>query len=63
MPLMRVGRRCAEQAADRNAMIIERGEQIGSGHVLDDKQLNPGSRSVAYYHPALRQAAQVAAHA
>jgi predicted DsbA family dithiol-disulfide isomerase len=31
--------------------------------VLDDKQVIPGSQSVAYYQQALRQAAQVAAHA
>ncbi|MBF6031851.1 DsbA family oxidoreductase [Pseudomonas sp. P155] len=31
--------------------------------VIDDKQVIPGSQSVAYYEQALRQAAQVAAHA
>lgn len=41
----------------------QRGIDSVPAMVLDDKQVIPGSQSVAYYEQALRQAAQVAAHA
>ena len=41
----------------------QRGIDSVPAMVLDDKQVIPGSQSVAYYQQALRQAAQIAAHA
>ncbi|UUT10514.1 DsbA family oxidoreductase [Pseudomonas zeae] len=41
----------------------QRGIDSVPAMVIDDKQVIPGSQSVAYYEQALRQAAQVAAHA
>ncbi len=41
----------------------QRGIDSVPAMVINDKQVIPGSQSVAYYEQALRQAAQVAAHA
>jgi predicted DsbA family dithiol-disulfide isomerase len=53
----------SQQVRELERFYQQRGIDSVPAMVLDDKQVIPGSQSAAYYQQALRQAAQVAAHA
>jgi predicted DsbA family dithiol-disulfide isomerase len=53
----------SQQVREFERFYQQRGIDSVPAMVLDDKQVIPGSQSIAYYEQALRQAAQVAAHA